>query len=176
MIPQKRWESTQYTVDQLQEAMDAGGWDFIPPTEVVGSGTQFQKSFKQYIYYTGPDANGNPIMEYVNPNILTQPGPEHAPIMRLKDDVTSWEEGDQIVVGSTNFDARESEVFTLVKCDECASNEVKLDRTPTNTHWGRIDTQTGVDQRAEVGLLSRNVRFYGKFYSQIKSGAVYRLY
>ena len=60
--------------------MDAGGWDFIPPTEVVGSGTQFQKSFKQYIYYTGPDSNGNPIMEYVNPNILTQPGPEHAPI------------------------------------------------------------------------------------------------
>ena len=30
------------------------------------------------------------------------------------------------------------------------------------THWGRIDSRTGLDQRAEVGLLSRNVRFYGE--------------
>ena len=165
MISLKRWESTSYTVDDLQAAMDAGGWDFIPPLEVVGSGTQFQKSFKQYIFYTGPDSDGNPIMEYIRiGDSVSQPGPEHAPIMRLKDDVSSWEVGDQIVVGSTHFDPRESGVFTIVACEECASNEVKLDRVPTNTHWGRIDTQTGVDQRAEVGLLSRNVRFYGEFY------------
>ena len=30
------------------------------------------------------------------------------------------------------------------------------------THWGKIDSRTGLDQRAEVGLLSRNVRFYGE--------------
>ena len=40
--------------------------------------------------------------------------------------------------------------------------KVKIDRIPSFTHWGRIDTRTGVDQRAEVGLLSRNVRFYGE--------------
>ena len=41
-------------------------------------------------------------------------------------------------------------------------NKVKIDRIPSFTHWGRIDSRTGIDQRAEVGLLSRNVRFYGE--------------
>ena len=40
--------------------------------------------------------------------------------------------------------------------------KVKIDRIPSFTHWGRIDSRTGIDQRAEVGLLSRNVRFYGE--------------
>ena len=44
----------------------------------------------------------------------------------------------------------------------CATNEVKIDRAPKFTHWGKIDSRTGIDQRAEVGLLSRNVRFYGE--------------
>ena len=38
---------------------------------------------------------------------------------------------------------------------------MKLDRPAKFNHWGRIDKRTGLDQRAEVGLLSRNVRFYG---------------
>ena len=41
-----------------------------------------------------------------------------------------------------------------------------MDRPATFTHWGRIDTDSGIiDQRAEVGLLSRNVRFYGEMSS-----------
>ena len=48
---------------------------------------------------------------------------------------------------------------------ECSENEVKVDRTPNNTHWGRIDPRTGADQRAEVGLLTRNVRFFGEMSS-----------
>ena len=43
----------------------------------------------------------------------------------------------------------------------CNINQLKLDRSPDYNHWGRIDQRTGLDQRAEVGLLSRNVRFYG---------------
>ena len=46
-----------------------------------------------------------------------------------------------------------------------ARNQVQLDRTPTNTHWGRVDIETEADQRAQVGLLSRNVRFYGEMNS-----------
>ena len=47
-------------------------------------------------------------------------------------------------------------------CDNiCDINQLKLDRPAKYNHWGRIDKRTGLDQRAEVGLLSRNVRFYG---------------
>ena len=56
----------------------------------------------------------------------------------------------------------ESETFNLVDCPECSEFQVKIDRTPSYTHWGRIDSRTGIDQRAEVGILSRNVRFYGE--------------
>ena len=45
---------------------------------------------------------------------------------------------------------------------ECNANQIKLDRSPSFTHWGRIDPHTGADQRGHVGLLSRNVRFYGE--------------
>ena len=85
------------------------------------------------------------------------------PIITLADDVSSWEVGDKILVASTSFEVRESETFTIVECPECTSHQVKLDRPATFTHWGRIDSTTGIiDQRAEVGLLSRNVRFYGE--------------
>ena len=87
------------------------------------------------------------------------------PIITLADDVSSWEVGDQIMVASTNFDSRDSEVFTIVECAECSTNQVKLDRVADYTHWGRISPRTKIDQRAEVGLLSRNVRFFGEMSS-----------
>ena len=87
------------------------------------------------------------------------------PIITLADNVSSWEVGDQIMVASTSFDSRDSEVFTIVNCDECSDHQVKLDRVADTTHWGRISDRTGIDQRAEVGLLSRNVRFYGEMSS-----------
>ena len=107
---------------------------------------QFKSTFQSHIQYTGP-----------NPGL--------APMLTLAADVSSWQVGDKIVVGATHFDSRESEVFTIVDCPECNSNQVKVDRTPSYTHWGRIDPRTGADQRAEVGLLSRNVRFYGEMSS-----------
>ena len=106
-------------------------------------GEIFNNNVKQYIRYTGPNK-------------------DEAPVLTLAADVSSWEVGDQIVVGATHFDSRESETFTLVDCPTCTANQVKIDRAPTNTHWGRIDIETGADQRADVGLLSRNVRFYGE--------------
>ena len=107
---------------------------------------KFQSTFTSYIQYTGPN-------------------PGEAPMLTLAADVSSWQVGDKIVVGATHYDPRESEVFELVACPECNSNQVKVDRTPSYTHWGRIDPRTGADQRAEVGLLSRNVRFYGEMSS-----------
>ena len=87
-----------------------------------------------------------------------------APIITVKDDISSWLVGDKIVIASTGFDARDSEVFTITQ--KIGKNQLKLDRPAEYTHWGRIDSRTGIDQRAEVGLLSRNVRFYGEMGSK----------
>ena len=80
------------------------------------------------------------------------------PIITLADDVSTWENGDEIVVASTDFEQDLTETFHVVSCKECSTNQVKLDRVPNYLHWGRKDDRTGIDQRAEVGLLSRNVR------------------
>ncbi|CBY20187.1 unnamed protein product [Oikopleura dioica] len=80
----------------------------------------------------------------------------------VSDDVSSWEVGDVIVVAATGKDPHHSERFTIQDCPNCLANEILLDRTANYTHWGRIDSETGIDQRAEVGLLSRNIRFFGE--------------
>ena len=38
---------------------------------------------------------------------------------------------------------------------------LKLDRPAIYDHWGRIEQRTGLDQRAEIGLLTRNIKFHG---------------
>ena len=80
----------------------------------------------------------------------------------LKTPLKSWETGDEIAIGSTDFTQDHTEVFVLVECSECSSNQIKLDRTSKFHHWGRIDSRTGIDQRAPVGLLSRNVKIQGE--------------
>ena len=88
--------------------------------------------------------------------------PEMLPIVTLAEPVTTWEAGDKVIIGSTDYDVRHSEVFTLVDCGkECGINQLKLDRPATYDHWGRIEERTGLDQRAEIGLLTRNIKFHG---------------
>ena len=50
----------------------------------------------------------------------------------------------------------------MVECPECAPNQVKLNRQANFNHWGKIDSRTGIDQRAPVGLLTRNVKIQGE--------------
>ena len=98
----------------------------------------------------------------VRASVTYNPKSTDAPIITLAENV-DWRAGDEIVVGSTDNNADNTEVFTVVECgDDCASNQVKLDRMASNTHFGRIDERTGIDQRAAVGLLSRNIRFQGE--------------
>ena len=40
-----------------------------------------------------------------------------APILTLSDAAVNWQAGDQILVASTSWDPRESEVFTIVPCE-----------------------------------------------------------
>ena len=63
-------------------------------------------------------------------------------------------------LNSTDYDVRHSEVFEIADCGKsCGINQFKLDQPAKFDHWGRIDKRTGLDQRAEVGILSRNIRY-----------------
>ncbi|XP_036594045.1 cell surface hyaluronidase isoform X3 [Trichosurus vulpecula] len=80
--------------------------------------------------------------------------------LHLVDDVSSWKPGDQIVVASTDYSMYQTEEFTLLPCPECDNYEVKVRETPKFLHMGEI--VDGVDMRAEVGVLSRNVVIRGE--------------
>uniref|UniRef100_A0A5F8GU75 hyaluronoglucosaminidase n=1 Tax=Monodelphis domestica TaxID=13616 RepID=A0A5F8GU75_MONDO len=80
--------------------------------------------------------------------------------LHLVDDVSSWKPGDQIVVASTDYSMYQTEEFTLLPCPECNNYQVKVRETPQFLHMGEM--VDGVDMRAEVGVLSRNVVIRGE--------------
>ncbi len=68
-------------------------------------------------------------------------------------DASGWSEGDDIVLASTDFNPRQAEKRTIIGID---GNVITLDRQLEYMHFGAITF--GVDQRGEVGLLTRNIR------------------
>lgn len=85
----------------------------------------------------------------------------------LKEDV-NWEEGDEIVIASTDFDMNHAEARTILS-RESATNYI-LDSALVYKHFGEVQSYTHkndasisweLDERAEVGLLSRNIKIQG---------------
>jgi len=68
-------------------------------------------------------------------------------------DATGWRKGDEIVLASTDFDPRQAEKRTITAIE---GNSLTLDRPLEYMHFGEITF--GVDERGEVGLLTRNIR------------------
>lgn len=68
-------------------------------------------------------------------------------------DARGWRTGDKIVLASTDFDPRQAEKRTIAAID---GNVITLDHALEYMHFGEITF--GVDQRGEVGLLTRNIR------------------
>ena len=68
-------------------------------------------------------------------------------------DASGWRRGDEIVLASTDFDPRQAEKRTVAAID---GNVITLDRPLEYMHFGEITF--GVDERGEVGLLTRNIR------------------
>jgi cell migration-inducing and hyaluronan-binding protein len=68
-------------------------------------------------------------------------------------DASGWEVGDQIVLASTDFNPRQAETrhITAIRGDT-----VTLDQPLEYMHFGEITF--GVDERGEVGLLTRNIK------------------
>uniref|UniRef100_A0A8B9NEI8 hyaluronoglucosaminidase n=1 Tax=Accipiter nisus TaxID=211598 RepID=A0A8B9NEI8_9AVES len=81
-------------------------------------------------------------------------------ILNLLDDVSSWEPGDRIVVASTDYSMYQTEEFTLLPCPECTNHQVKVRENPQFPHVGEVID--GVDMRAEVGVLTRNILIKGE--------------
>src|SRR5690242_4169228 len=63
-----------------------------------------------------------------------------------------WRKGDAIVLASTDFDSTQAEKRTIAAI---AGNVITLDQPLQYMHFGKITY--GVDERGEVGLLTRNI-------------------
>lgn len=81
-------------------------------------------------------------------------------VLHLQDDVGSWRPGDRIVVASTDYSMHQAEEFTLLPCPDCTKNQVRIQGKPQYTHVGEI--LDGIDMRAEVAVLSRNILIRGE--------------
>src|SRR6186713_1710912 len=64
-----------------------------------------------------------------------------------------WKVGDEIVLASTDFDPRQAERRTIASI---RGNTITLDKKLDYMHFGKITFD--VDERGEVGLLTRNVK------------------
>jgi cell migration-inducing and hyaluronan-binding protein len=68
-------------------------------------------------------------------------------------DASGWRAGDEIVLASTDYDPRQAERRTI---SAIKGNTITLDKKLDYMHFGKITFD--VDERGEVGLLTRNVR------------------
>jgi cell migration-inducing and hyaluronan-binding protein len=66
---------------------------------------------------------------------------------------SGWRVGDEIVLASTDYDPRQAEQRTIAAL---SGNTITLDRKLDYMHFGKITF--GVDERGEVGLLTRNIK------------------
>jgi cell migration-inducing and hyaluronan-binding protein len=64
-----------------------------------------------------------------------------------------WRVGDEIVLASTDYDPRQAERRTI---SAISGNKITLDKKLDYMHFGKITFD--VDERGEVGLLTRNIR------------------
>src|SRR5580700_1836565 len=65
---------------------------------------------------------------------------------------SGWRKGGVIVLASTDFDSTQAEKRTIAAVD---GNAITLDQPLKYMHFGKITD--GVDERGEVGLLTRNI-------------------
>ncbi|XP_072373475.1 cell surface hyaluronidase isoform X1 [Scyliorhinus torazame] len=81
-------------------------------------------------------------------------------ILDLLDEVEGWEKDDRIVIASTDYSMNQAEEFTLLACPECKRHQVKVQGKAQFLHVGEI--VDGIDMRAEVGVLTRNLVIEGE--------------
>lgn len=90
---------------------------------------------------------------------LAQTAPAGTTQIRLVEPV-DWRVGEEVVIASTALDPHQAEVRTIRAVQ---GTLVTLDRPLAYGHFGELQTFAGrvLDERAEVGLLSRNIVIQG---------------
>jgi len=68
-------------------------------------------------------------------------------------DASEWRVGDEIVLASTDFNPRQAETHHISRI---RGNVITLDQPLEYMHFGEVTF--GVDERGEVGLLTRNIK------------------
>src|SRR5690606_25362696 len=68
-------------------------------------------------------------------------------------DASQWQAGDEIVLASTDFNPRQAERRTIAAIN---GNSITLNEPLEYMHFGEVTF--GVDERGEVGLLTRNIK------------------
>jgi hypothetical protein len=104
------------------------------------------------------ELNGLPRTAWTKLDGTAEPG---ATTIRVLD-AGGWAAGDRIVVGATDYEPAET---TTRRIAAVAGNLLTLDAPLAHRHWGRVQalgtTGASLDQRAPVGLLSRNIVLRG---------------
>jgi len=90
---------------------------------------------------------------------LAQTAPVGATQLTLMQ-ATNWRAGDRIVLASTDFDPFQAEEVTIT---QVSGASVSFDTPLRYAHWGAMQSVGGVqlDERAEVGLLTRVITIQG---------------
>ena len=88
-------------------------------------------------------------------HISTRPSDHRMNTITLEDDAEagSWNVGDSVVIASTDFNFKQAERFTITSVD---GNSVTVEGDLNYVHFGQ--KYEGLDMRAEVGMLSRNIK------------------
>uniref|UniRef100_A0A8K9V877 Cell migration inducing hyaluronidase 1 n=1 Tax=Oncorhynchus mykiss TaxID=8022 RepID=A0A8K9V877_ONCMY len=82
-------------------------------------------------------------------------------VLELAEPAEGWGPGDRLVLASTDYSMHQAEEFTILPCPACGPTQVKVQgECPVFLHMG--EEVDGVDMRAEVGLLSRNILVRGE--------------
>lgn len=85
-----------------------------------------------------------------------------ATVLELEDDVEGdWKQGDEIVIASTSFEARQAETATV---ESVSAKTVTLKTALKYKHINHLETLPDgrrFEMSAEVGLLTRNVKIEG---------------
>jgi cell migration-inducing and hyaluronan-binding protein len=80
-------------------------------------------------------------------------------------EAVDWKAGEEIIIASTDFDKDNSEKKTIVSIDRFNPNKpvITLDSVLDFMHYAGVDTYGTdgdfIEIRAEVGLLTRNIKF-----------------
>ncbi|KAL5009137.1 hypothetical protein ScPMuIL_014718 [Solemya velum] len=82
------------------------------------------------------------------------------PKLELLDAVFRWDIGDILVITSTDTDWKQVEMARIIECSDCNPTQRRVALEAEYVHWGEM--VDGVDERAEVALLSRSILIEGE--------------